>query len=452
MEIGAVVLHKVIQEKSLEGWSKLKLSFFDAAFSPVYSAINKYYNKYNAVPDFADLDVYIRDPLVKQNIQALSVLEVPDIELEVAIDSLVNEYTQNEALNLIDNLVDNITLMECQEVKDSISSMAMQLDEKTHTSTSVYNSDNINIFEVEENIAHTKVYLGISNVFDAEQSAFRSDFVVYGGKRGQGKSVVLCNLTAAQYEQGDVGAYFTIEMRAHQIFQRNMAILAKVSATNLRQNRLTDDEILRVAKIRSEMFDGGLEYYGQFLDHRDRFKFEAELIKNCRLKEGNQLVIIDDASLTLPAIDVHLQKLKAKFGDRLKLVAVDYINQISFPGNHDKYDWKPQIEVAAKLKEYAKKYDVVMASAFQIDDENKTRFAKGILDSPDLAYVLNAYSQEDGCIGFDNTKVRSGAKLDFTVGINWDTLRINPVEVEKPQKIKKVKEPKEGEEKDNLPF
>lgn len=452
-DIGAVVLHKIIKEKSLEGWSKLKLSFFNAAFSSVYSSINKYYTRYNRIPDFAELDLYVRDHLVKQNIHALSILEVPDMDLDIAIDSLINEYTQNEALKLVDHFVDNITLMECQEVKDTISGMAMQLDEKTHTSTSVVNSDSINIFEIEENIQHTRVALGISNTFDAEQGAYRSELIVFGGKRGHGKSVVLCNIGANQYEQGNTSAYFTVEMRAHEIFQRKVAILAKVSAKNLKQNRLTEDEIIRVAKVRSEMFIDGLQYYDEFLDHRDKFKFEANLIRNCKLKTDNQIVIIDDPSLTLPSIDVHLQKLKAKFGDKLKVCCVDYINQISFPGNHDKYDWKPQIEISAKLKEFGQKYDIVMASAFQIDDENKTRFAKGILDSPDLVYVLDAGRHEDNCLSFENTKVRSGPRLDLCVGMNWDSLKISPIDVEKPSKVKAHKEPKEtGKENDNLPF
>jgi len=455
-DIGAVVLHKILKEKSLDGWSKLKLSFFNAAFSSVYSAVNKYYNRYNRIPDFADLDLYIRDNTVKQSIQALSILEVPDMDLDIAIDALVNEYTQNEALKLIDHLVTEITLMECQEVKDSISSMAIQLDERTHTSTSVVNSDNISIFEAEENIAHTKVFLGFSNTFDAEQEAHRSDLIVVGGKRGHGKSVWLCNVATNQYEQGDVGAYFTIEMRAHEIFQRQMAILAKVSAKNLRQNRLTDDEIIRIAEVRANMFVDGFGHYKDFLDHRDKFKFEAQLLKNCKLKEGNQLVIIDDPVMTIPSIDVHLQKLKAKFGNKLKAVALDYINVISLIGdtkNYDKYDWKPQIAVSAKLKELAAKHDVVVASAMQIDDENKIRFAKGILDSPDLAYILDAYTPADGCMGLDNTKVRSGPKLDLCVGINWDTLRINPTDVERPNKTKIKKEKAvPGAKEDDLPF
>lgn len=454
-DIGAVVLHKVIKEKSLEGWSKLKLSFFNAAFLPVYSAINKYYGKYNRIPDFAELDLYVRDSLVKQNLHALSILEVPDVELEVAIDSLINEYTQNEALHLIDELVDNITLMECQEVKDSISNMGLQLDEKTHTSTSVVNSNDINIFEIEENIIHTRVALGISNTFDAEQGAYRSDYVVFGGKRGQGKSVVLCNIGKNQYEQGNIDAYFTIEMRAHEIFQRKMAMMAKVPAMHIKQNKLTKEEIIRLAEVRANMFVDGFGHYKDFLEHMDRFKFEAQLIKNCKLKEDNQIVIIDDPALTLPALDIHLQKLKARFGDKLKVGCIDYLNQISFPGNHDnKYDWKPQIEISSKIKELGQKYDMLMASAFQIDDENKTRFAKGILDSPDLCYVLDAFRKEDGCIGFDNTKNRNGPELHLCVGINWDTLNISPIDVERPNKVKIGKKAVETDEPnpDNLPF
>ncbi len=454
-DIGAVVLHKVLKEKNLEGWSKLKLAFFNAAYSSVYAAINKYYHKYNAIPDFNDLDLYIRDATVKQNTYALSTLEVPEIDLDFAIDALISEYTQNEALKLIDGLVSEITLMESEEVKDAISDIAMKLDEKTHTSTTVVNADNLVLFEPEENLQHTKVYLGISNTFEAEEGCFRADYIVVGGYRGAGKSVVCANVIANQYEIGDVGVYLTIEMRAKATWQRILSILSNVPAKHVLHNRLTEEELLRLAKVRSEMFISGIDHYNDFLKHKDKFLLEAKLTKECKLKESNQIIVIDDSSLTLPSIDVHLQKIKAKFGAKLKVVAVDYLNQITVPGkNVDKYDWKTQIEISSKLKELAHKYDIAVFSAFQIDEENRVRFAKGILDSPDLCYILDPNKPEDSAMSFDNTKTRSGKKLSFTQPINWDTLRINPIEIPKPEKKQRIKKEAADPppEKDSLPF
>ncbi len=452
-DIGAVVLNKILSEKSLDGWSKLKLSFFNAAYSSVYSAINKYYNKYNKIPSFQDLDTYIRDPLIKQGICALSTLETPEIDLDLAIDSLINEYTQNETLKLIDGLVDTITLMESEEVKNSVSDIALKLDEKTHTNTSIIGGDTLTIFEPEESLEHVKVCLGISNSFEAEGGSFRTDFIVVGGYRGAGKSVVCANIAANQYTNGDVGVYFTIEMRAQATWQRILGILSDVPYKHIKHNRMSDDELFRLAKVRSEMFVNGIQHYEDFLSHKDKYLLESRLVKDCKLKENNQIVVIDDSSLTLTAIDVHLQKLKAKFGDNLKAVTVDYMNQVVMPGkDNDKYDWKVQIAISSKLKEYADKYDLAMFSAFQIDEENRVRFAKGILDSPDLAYILNPNKPEDNAISFENTKSRSDKKMDFTQPINWDTIKISPVEIPKPEKIKKVKDKPEEEEKDELPF
>jgi replicative DNA helicase len=454
-DIGAIVLHKLLQEKSLDGWSRLKLSFFNASYTSVYSAINKFYSRYNRIPDFEELSIHIRDTVVKQNILALGELDIPEeIDLEVAIDSLINEYTQNEALSEISKFVDHITLMESEEVKDNINAIAVKLDEKTFTNSTLVTVDNINIFELEENTAHTLIALGINNTFDSQLGAYRGELIVFGGRRGHGKTIVCCNIATNQYEQGNVVPYFTIEMQAHEIFQRNISILSGVPAKALRSNKLTNIHTEKVAKVRAQMFVNGEEEYSKFLDHRDRFLLEANLRKNYPLKEA-QLVIIHDPVLTIASIDLHLQKIKAKYGDKFKVGIVDYINQIADENSsNDKYDWKTQIRIAGKLKEFATKYDVLLVSAYQIDKDNEARFAKGILDSPDLAYVINANNREDGIMSFHNTKIRAGEPIDFNSPIDWDTLRIFPTDAIMPDRKKKltkeIKAP--GDENDNVPF
>jgi replicative DNA helicase len=452
MDIGAVVLNKIISEKSLDGWSRIKLAFFNVSYSSIYSALSKYYNKYNSIPDFAELDLFVRDPATKQNLKALVQLEVPDVELEIAIDSLINEYTQNEALKSVDRFVDEITIMDSQQIKDSISEIALNLDEKTHTSTTVVNSDQITIFQPEDTVAHKQVALGISNLFDSEQGARRTEYMIFGGERGKGKSVVCSNIAANQYIAGDVGVYFTIEMRAHEVFERHMSILSGVPIMHLRHNKLTDEQVRKIAKVRAEMFEDGEEIYRDFLIHKDKFKFEGQLIKNGTLKKNNQLVIIDDPALSITSIDVHLQKLKAKFGDRLKVAVVDYINQITTTGKNDKFDWKAQIDVSSHLKAFGPKYDLLVVSAFQIDAAGEARFAKGILDSADYSFRLG---RGDGYMDFENTKIRSGPAAHFKVAINWDTLTIDPTEMPREEeKKKKDNVPKVGkpDESGELPF
>ena len=227
-------------------------------------------------------------------------------------------------------------------------------------------------------------------------------------------------------------------MTAMETMQRNLAILANVNLQNLKQNKLTDDEILRVVQTRAKMFDGGQELITEFMRHRDRYKFEETLVRNFKLKPDNQMVIVDDRDLTLGAIDLHIGKMKARFGDKLTVVVVDYINQIVLEGT-SQYDWQPQIEISKRLKNLARKYEVVLVSPYQIDASGEARFAKGILDAADIALVMEAHEKDQQAISFETTKIRGGKEMAFTCPIDWDTLRISPQSIDKPSAKEPVK-------------
>jgi hypothetical protein len=111
---------------------------------------------------------------------------------------------------------------------------------------------------------------------------------------------------------------------------------------------------------------------------------------------------------------------------------VDYVNQIDTGIGKELYDWQSQIYASKKLKEFARKYDLAMITPYQIDDAGQTRFAKGLLDSPDSAFLIDAHSKEDEAITFTSTKVRSGPDIEFTSSMNWDTLKLGPQDKQKP--------------------
>jgi replicative DNA helicase len=234
-------------------------------------------------------------------------------------------------------------------------------------------------------------------------------------------------------------------MTAKETMERNLAILANVNLQNLKQHKLTDTEVLAVVKARAGMFESADETISEFLRHRDRFKFEETLVRNFQLKTDNQMIIVDDRDLTLSSIDLHIGKAKAKFGDKLKVAVVDYLNQIVLEGN-DQYDWKPQIEVSKKLKNLARKYEIVMVSPYQIDKDGEARFAKGILDAADIALTMEAHDKETNAVSFETTKIRGGKEMAFTCPIDWDTLRISPQSVDKPAAKESVKRVKKSQE------
>lgn len=439
MDCSAIVLNKLLQERNLDIWSRLKLVFLDPAFSSLYSAIGKYYDNYSAIPSFDELELTLREGPALRTLATVKLADNQEISSEVALAALIDQYTQNETIKLLDKFIDKLPIYDSAEIKENLASIVLTIDEKTLTTEGVYNMADIMLFKNAEELARDRVHLGINNLFDAQLAGVaRQELILIGGKRGSGKSICSSNIAINQYESGNTSAIFSIEMIAHEVLERNLSILANVSHQNIKQNKLTDDELLRVVKARASMFLDSDELVEQFKVHRDKLKFEQQLVRERQLKPDNQMIIIDDRALTLTSLDLHLGKLKSKFGDKFTVAVVDYLNQIVVEGA-SQFDWQPQIIISKKLKELARKYDIVMVSPYQIDATGEARFAKGILDAADIALVMEAHDKEKSAITFQTTKIRGGRELNFTSPINWDTLRISPQPIEEPEAKETIK-------------
>lgn len=434
MDISAVVLNKLLSERNLDIWSKLKLGYLDAAYSSVYSAVSRYYDKYGNIPSFDELEITTRDTASAKTVALLRIIDEPDISAEVALDALLDQYTQNEAISMLERYVDKLPMYDSQEIKENLSNIVLKLDEKTLATEGVYTMADIMLFKTEEEHSRDRVYLGLNNTFDAVLGGISlEELILVGGPRGSGKSIVCSNVQINQYEMGNTCPYFTIEMVAHETLERNLSILANVSYMELKNNTLTPSELLKVVKARAEMFDDSKGLVDEYLQHRDRYKFETELVRTKSLKLDNQMIIVDDRALTLSSLDLHIGKLKARFGDKFKVAVVDYLNQIVVPEGKSQFDWQPQIEVSKGLKTLARKHKVALFVPYQVDDTGQARFAKGILDAPDIALLMKPYDKDKGAMGFETTKIRGGPPLHFTSPINWDSLRISPIPMDTPE-------------------
>lgn len=437
MDCSAIVLNKLLQESNLDVWARLKLAFLDPAYASLYSAVSRHYEKYNKLPTFDELELVCREGTSQKTLAIVKLVDEPDIDATVALDALLDQYTQDQTLDMLDKFIDKLPLYDSEEIKHNLSDIVMKLDEKTLTSESVYTMADMVLFQTDDQLSRDRSYLGINNILDSTLNGVaRQELILIGGQRGSGKSITSSNIAVNQYESGFSTVIFTIEMLAREVNERNFAIMADVPYMHIKQNTLTDLELLKVVKARAGMFDGADDLVEQFLSHRDRFRFEQELLRTKSLKSNNQIVIVDDRALSLASIDLHLGKLKARFGDSLKVAVVDYMNQVVMDGNGimlEQFDWQRQTIVSKKLKELARKHDVVMVSPYQIDASGEARFAKGILDAADIALVMEAHDKAESAVSFHTTKIRGGPPISFTSGINWDTLRISPVPIEKPE-------------------
>ena len=236
MEVSAVVLNKLLTERDLEIWSKLKLVFLDPAYSSLYSVISKHYESYGNIPSFADLEVSLRDGAASKTLAVLKLTEVPEVSAEVALDALIDNYTQSETIKLLDKFVDKLPLYDTDEIKDNLANIALTIEEKTHTSEKVFTMADMMMFRHPDEVEKERVYLGLNNTFDSVLGGVaRQELILIGGKRGSGKSITSSNIFVNQYEAGNSSLYFSIEMTAQETMERNLAILANVNLQYLKQ-------------------------------------------------------------------------------------------------------------------------------------------------------------------------------------------------------------------------
>ena len=443
MDISVVCLKLLLETGDLDSYGKMKMGHIDPSYTSVFRAIKHHYEKYHALPSFDELDITSRDGPLKAAISAITLVDTSDIDISVAIDALVDEYVQNETIKHLDKFLDKLTVYSSAEVKSELNSIILDLDKNTHETNTVYTMDNIMLFKRPEEIIKDRSYLGINTSFDALLGGVRAqELILIGGKVGSGKSILSSNIVCNQYEAGLVSAYFSLEMKVTEVLERKLAILSNVNYQNLKQDKLSPIELQALVETRAAMFVDSGDLVSEFKEHGDRFKFEEDLVKNKKLKPDNQIIIVDDRELTITALDLHLAKFKALHGDQFKVAVVDYVNQIVVEGKASQFDWQPQIVISKQLKELARKHNIVMVSPYQVDANGASRFARGILDAADIAIVLDAEDKDLNEITFQTTKIRAGAPMVFTSGMDWGTLRVDPHNRESKAKVKAHKEDK----------
>lgn len=426
MDLSSVFFNLLFKNPSegIEHWNKVRIQHIHEGYLDLYSVINNYYVKHSELPTFSSLTLSTRSEKILSKIASIKKLDIDnELNIEIIVDALVNEHIQTEALSKIEALVKNITLLDAEEITCEFNNISIELEEQS-TNTGSVNSMADLLVANEKEVCHDQTHLGISDFIDEDVKIMSTELIMLGGERGSGKSIAVNNMAVNQYKQGDVGLIFSIEMRKQEVFNRSLSMLSGVSNARIRSGNLTKEDFYKLAEVRRDMFLDSDSIFEKYTETNDFRAFELELIKHKKLKEDNQLIIVDDQKLTITDIDSILTKQKAIFGEKLKTAVIDYVNQIHV--DTDLYDWKTQIVLSKRLKDLARKHEMSIITPYQIDKAGEARFAKGLLDAADMAFIL---STDDHSIDFKTTKIRSGSHFTTKSMMNWDCLTIDPARV-----------------------
>lgn len=433
MNLASALLKQVIASKDFETWSCTRKHYLPTEFHQVYSVIDQHCSKFHTLPSFDDLKYSVRD---SATLDKLSILESVEVEVEASrlLEYLKGEYTQREIFRELEGYIENsIAFEDAEESLEHLHEIIMEIEKRVEIKHATESMGRMALFAPDEEL-NKYIALGLNEDYDSSITFSPTDLLLFGGKRGAGKSITSANIANNIYQGAQKSAiYFTIEMDARSTMQRLCSIGANVPFARLRNKNLSSAEWNRVAGWWAERFTGGVDVLRDYAIHHDFSKFHNTLISECHLVPDRQLDVIYDPELSISAIQVELDKKVRSMN--VGVVIVDYINQVrrsSRPVKSGQYDWTEQIEVSKALKLMAQEYEVPIISPYQIDSSGEARFAKGILDAADGAFTIDPYSPEDQAMGFNCTKMRSAPLDSFISKMDWNTLKIGPETMKDP--------------------
>jgi replicative DNA helicase len=433
IDLQKLTLRRLLDTQSNDLYSKLLNQYFTGINSVLYDKIKSFYKANTRLPSTDEILTLRKDAGLQEYIENQICAEDncnDQIADEFLVAQLQDYYIRDETIHFMDKFIDQMDNMEKVEVVDKFQNHLLHLNQAIPHDDELYDVAELEFFPSEDDF---KIYpSGLSNEFDSVNGGFATqELVMLGGRRGSGKSIISLNLALNRFLQGNTVAFFTIEMRYKEVYDRVLSIISGVPFLDIFRNQLTDAQKIQMAKSKFENFykpsDKITEMINELGYTKDFKNFEKRVkIERPELKD-NRLFMIDDESLTLNRIDHYCNMFSSKYPN-YNMAVVDYVNIIK---HDDQKDWKTQITIADNLKSLSRKYDLTMISPYQIDASGEARFAKGILDAADRSFNFfpppeDANRELESKISIHTTKMRNGKHMSFDVLMDWSCVKINP--------------------------
>jgi len=444
LNLASALIKQIIAQKDIETWGALREHYLPGEFHSLFTIIDKHVDSYSELPSFDDLTLSIRDKTLEEKVYAIQSVEV-DADAWNLLEYLKNEYTQILVLDELDKYIEtSIAMSSSLENVEHLHSIIQLVEEKVDLEDPAESMQSMDLFDSDDELAKF-TSLGLNQEFDLEYKFHPTSLVLAGGRRGSGKSITCSNIANNVYEGGRTALYYTIEMTAREIMQRQCAIGTGVNLTRLELKNLSNEEWNLVGSWWAGRFEDSDTILNEFKLKYDFEEFHKKLTKHPIIQD-RMLDIIYAPELSINALkrSLDVKMMRGNVG----VIVVDYINQITARnvGKLGQYDWTQQIEIAKELKKIAQKYEVMVYSAYQTDASGEARFSKGILDACDAAYSLENWTPEDNCFSFNCVKRRGAPEVSFHSEIDWPSLKIGPKSAMNPAEKQKLKDEMENDE------
>jgi replicative DNA helicase len=430
VDIQKIALRRLLSTQSTDFYNKLVSKFFNYTNLIIFRKIVKFYEKNMRIPTMQEFYESQKIENIKDYLSSQIYVDTPEeqyLSSQFIADQLQDYFIREETINWLDKFMDQLEHLERIEIIDSIQNHILELHKFLPEGEELFDVATIDSFLGEEQFIMYSS--GLSTEYDATNGGFGlEELIMFGGRRGSGKSIITLNTAKHQFESNNNSVLFmSIEMRYVEVYYRLMSMLSGVSFMKFIKNELTNTDKLLLAKTKLDTFyeatEEASDLYANLLKTGNLKEFDYGLKTGKAKFKDKRFHIVDDVNLSLAKIDHYLNLMTKKYD--VKMCVIDYLNIVKV---EDRMDWKSQIAIADQLKTLSRKYKVMMVSPYQIDASGEARFAKGVLDSADRSFRFTPadLNEDPSILPFEITKIRNGKSMKFNVHMDWECLKIVP--------------------------
>jgi replicative DNA helicase len=430
VDIQKVALHRLLSTQSTDFYNKLVSKFFSDTNLILFRKVVKFYEKNMRIPTMQEFYESQKIESIREYLESQIYCDIPEesyLSSQFIADQLQDYFIREETVNWLEKFMDQLENLERVEIIDTIQEHILELHKFLPEGEELFDVATIDSFLGEEKFVMYSS--GLSTEYDAVNGGFGlEELIMFGGRRGSGKSIITLNTAKHQFEANNNSVLFmSIEMRYVEVYYRLMSMLSGVPFMKFIKNELTTENKLKLAKTKLETFyeasEASKNIYDKLLQTGDLKDFDYSLKTGKLPFKEKRFHIVDDVNLSLSKIDHYLNLMTKKYD--VKMCVIDYLNIVKV---EDRMDWKSQIGIADQLKTLSRKYKVMMVSPYQIDATGEARFAKGVLDSADRSFRFSPadLNEDPSILPFEITKIRNGKALKFNVHMEWDCLKVVP--------------------------
>ena len=389
LDLQKLTLGRILSSQNHDFYSKMLPEYFSGMNLALYDKIKTFYKANTRLPTKDELLIIHKDVSLQDYIETQILVE--DNTYDQIADEFCNQlqdhYVREETLKFLDKFMDDYENLEKVEIVDKLQDHVLQLNRSAGASDELFDAGELDFFPKNDDfILHPS---GLNTEYDSINGGFAlQELVLLGGRRGSGKSILSLNCALKRFLEGSTVAFFSIEMRYKEVYDRLISIISEVPFLDIYKNQLTIEQKLKIVDAKVSTFyqptEELLKLVRDTRETKDFDRFQQEIKEKKFPMKDNRLFLIDKEDLTLSRLDHYCTDFNSKY-PKFTMAVVDYINIIKIP---DQKEWKSQIILADTLKSIARKHNLTVLSPYQIDASGEARFAKGILDSADRSFIF----------------------------------------------------------------